>query len=58
MGTASHADDQRGRLYCFVFLFLAAAGGGAWSLDRLRDKDSLMESYPLERNKQASRPSV
>ncbi len=23
-------------LYCFVFLFIAAAGGGAWSLDRLR----------------------
>lgn len=23
-------------LFCFVFLFLAAAGGGAWSLDRLR----------------------
>jgi putative oxidoreductase len=23
-------------LYCFIFLFLAAAGGGAWSLDRLR----------------------
>jgi putative oxidoreductase len=22
-------------LYCFVFLFIAAAGGGAWSLDRL-----------------------
>jgi putative oxidoreductase len=22
-------------LYCFVFLFLAAAGGGAWSLDNL-----------------------
>ena len=22
-------------LYCFVFLYLAAAGGGAWSLDRL-----------------------
>jgi putative oxidoreductase len=22
-------------LYSFVFLFLAAAGGGAWSLDRL-----------------------
>ncbi|EIM26143.1 DoxX family protein [Microvirga lotononidis] len=21
-------------LYCFVFLFIAAAGGGAWSLDR------------------------
>ncbi len=24
-------------LYCFVFLFIAAAGGGAWSVDRLRD---------------------
>jgi len=23
-------------LYCFVFLFLAAAGGGAWSADKLR----------------------
>lgn len=23
-------------LYCFVFLYLAAAGGGAWSLDALR----------------------
>ena len=23
-------------LYCFVFLFLAAAGGGAWSVDRWR----------------------
>jgi putative oxidoreductase len=21
-------------LYCFVFLYLAAAGGGPWSLDR------------------------
>jgi len=25
--------------YCFVFLYLAAAGGGPWSLDRLRGKD-------------------
>ncbi len=23
-------------LFCFVFLYLAAAGGGAWSLDRVR----------------------
>ena len=23
-------------LYCFAFLYLAAAGGGAWSLDALR----------------------
>jgi putative oxidoreductase len=22
-------------LYCFVFLYLAAAGGGAWSIDRI-----------------------
>jgi len=25
-------------LYSFVFLFLAAAGGGTWSLDALRDR--------------------
>ena len=25
-------------LYCFVFLFLAAAGGGAWSVDGMRGK--------------------
>jgi putative oxidoreductase len=24
-------------LYCFIFLYLAAAGGGAWSIDRLRE---------------------
>lgn len=25
-------------LYCFVFLYFAAAGGGAWSLDALRSQ--------------------
>ncbi len=25
-------------LYCFVFLYFAVAGGGAWSLDRLRKR--------------------
>jgi len=25
-------------LYCFVFLYLAAAGGGPWSVDRMRDR--------------------
>jgi putative oxidoreductase len=25
-------------LYCFVFLYLAAAGGGVWSLDNLRKR--------------------
>lgn len=24
-------------LYCFAFLYLAVAGGGAWSVDRLRE---------------------
>ena len=27
-------------LYCFVFLYLAAAGGGPWSLDRIVRKES------------------
>jgi len=26
-------------LYCFVFLYIAAAGGGAWSIDRIRSRD-------------------
>jgi putative oxidoreductase len=26
-------------LYCFIFLYLAVAGGGAWSLDRLISGD-------------------
>ncbi len=25
-------------LYCFVFLYMAAAGGGAWSVDALRTR--------------------
>jgi putative oxidoreductase len=25
-------------LYCFVFLYMAFAGGGAWSLDNLRER--------------------
>ncbi len=25
-------------LYCFIFLFIAAAGGGAWSVDRFRGR--------------------
>lgn len=27
-------------LYCFVFLYLSAAGGGAWSLDRAMRRDA------------------
>lgn len=26
-------------LYCFIFLYLVFAGGGAWSLDRLLSRD-------------------
>ena len=26
-------------LYCFIFLYIAAAGGGAWSIDALRNKN-------------------
>jgi putative oxidoreductase len=26
-------------LYCFVFLFIAAQGGGIWSIDSLKDSD-------------------
>ena len=25
-------------MYCFVFLFIAAAGGGAWSIDNMRSR--------------------
>lgn len=25
-------------LYCFIFLYLAAAGGGVWSVDAMRNK--------------------
>ena len=31
-------------LYCFVFLYLAVAGGGAWSVDRLLNRDSALRS--------------
>jgi putative oxidoreductase len=27
-------------LYCFVFLYLAAAGGGPWSIDRAWDSNA------------------
>jgi putative oxidoreductase len=27
-------------LYCFVFLFISARGGGIWSIDALRGDDS------------------
>ena len=34
-------------LYCFVFLYLAVAGGGAWSLDNaIRDKARYAEPGP------------
>ena len=34
-------------LYCFVFLYLAFAGGGVWSIDNLR-KGNAIERQPAE----------
>jgi len=31
-------DGEGAVLYCFIFLFLASAGGAPWSLDRLLRK--------------------
>jgi putative oxidoreductase len=36
-------------VYCFVFLYLAAAGGGAWSLDRLLARRDTDQDRALER---------
>ena len=33
-------------LYCFIFLYLAAAGGGPWSLDAILSKDRYPETAP------------
>lgn len=33
-------DGDSAVLYCFVFLYLAFAGGGPWSLDALRRRES------------------
>ncbi len=33
-------------LYCFVFLYLAAAGGGEWSLDRVREQRDSRRRLP------------
>jgi hypothetical protein len=34
-------------LYCFIFLYLVSAGGGAWSMDRAMGRDKGPEA-PLE----------
>lgn len=36
--TPSMNQGEPAVLYCFIFLFLAAAGGGAWSLDAVRGR--------------------
>ena len=36
-------------LFCFVFLYLAAAGPGAWSLDRLRRSGTRYEGVSTHR---------
>ena len=49
MGHASHGTPlvpmlnhgELAVLYCFVFLFFALAGAGAWSVDAMRGKTAL-----------------
>ncbi|MGH8136637.1 MAG: DoxX family protein [Steroidobacteraceae bacterium] len=36
--TPSMNQGEPAVLYCFIFLFFAAAGGGAWSLDAVRGR--------------------
>jgi putative oxidoreductase len=36
-------------LYCFIFLFFAAAGPGAWSLDSLRQKRRVVSGAEQQR---------
>ena len=44
-------------LYAFVFLYLAAAGGGAWSVDRaVRGRTNT--TYPSSRTSRVSRSEV
>ena len=40
-------DGEGAVLYCFIFLFLASAGGGSWSLDRLLRKRASMSAVAL-----------
>jgi putative oxidoreductase len=55
--------QNRGELavaYCFVFLYMAVAGGGSWSLDRLlrRDETSRDSSATSESVRPASSVSI
>lgn len=34
-------------IFCFVFLYIAAAGGGAWSVDRIRATHRSSVQHPL-----------
>ncbi len=40
-------------LFCFIFLYLFAAGGGVWSLDRAMGRDKMHVGMPEERPQQA-----
>ena len=42
-------------LYCFTFLFMAAAGGGRWSLDALIGRSRASRSTTVEAEPQPSR---
>ena len=34
-------------LFCFIYLWLVAAGSGPWSVDALFERKSASESHPL-----------
>ncbi len=45
-------------LYCFIFLYLAAAGGGAWSLDAARAKSAYRSRAAMAASTAANIDSV
>jgi len=45
-------------LYCFAFLYLAAAGAGPWSVDSLRDLKHLRPDDPLTFYRDEARPNA
>ena len=46
-------DGEPAVLYCFVFLLLAVAGGGAWSVDAARSAAMRAPGLPIARRGQA-----
>jgi len=45
-------DGEAAVLFCFIFLFLAVAGGGAWSIDAARGAATLEPALRIARRGQ------